>query len=353
MPFSQYIGRIALAFIVLYFLEFCASHISLYGSQNIIDTNHVEDSLFDSESRMVVLDRILLKHSSKKIVLVGASSTKLGLRPNDLAPYFPGVEIHNMSISGANIKEFGQTIQLILDAVPQESHKDLTIVLCVLYGSFVDDKVLWKNRNTQIEDEMLAYDLYRKSGAHFYAPITSDENIPYVGFMFRPFIWASHLYSQFKKFKISQFRLIEGSITLNTIKNDDITNNTHVVTAADREFALKSWMETMGPLQDWSDEGFKQLVSITKNVSSSGARIVLFDMPIPSWHRKQSPYDRIYQERLQHYLAQLSSIPGFSYVSMREKCNDDDFYDSAHPRPRVTHQWAGQAAHLILPALTK
>ena len=374
MIFILHTARIAAFLIIFYLLELAASYAPLPGiirAQSTFDSVYADKSIFSIDSRQVVYDRARISHTGKKIVLVGASTVQRGLRPDQLSKYIPGVEVHNMAVSGGSITEDAEVIQLVLLAIPPESRKDLTIVLGIWYGSFVEAGRRWKSGNTHVAEEMLRYGLYRKNGAQLPAPVVPGGIMPYAISAIRPFMWASHIYNLgVKTYLILLSEKVEGFLTgkdFNAVRalsagprtfGRDRWHNfddydVHVMTTTEKEMETEFWKDYMGPPQKWDESGYNLLLSIAHKVSSAGAKLVLIDLPIPPWHHKQVAYDRIYQERFSPYLKQISSISGISYGNMRDGFCDDDFHDSAHARPKITELWAKRASQFILPVLRK
>lgn len=357
MSFALYIARITAFLIGLFLLEFCASYPLFRDYQGVLDT-YAANSYF-TERRMVIYNREVLSHAGKKIVLLGASNVIDALRPNELAPFFPGVKVYNMGLSGSQVKETGEEIKLILDAVPPEYHKDLTFVLGVWYGSFEDNALArTATARTELTKEMLNSGLYRENGTHMPTPRFSKEIMRYAKLATYPFMMTSAGYNRIMGQVVPLYNKAKDFIFPRqdniVIVNPEARADANTSSAEYRDWAMNHWNEEMGPVQDWNNNSFNQLFAIVKSVSSTGAKFILIDMPLPSWHRERSPYDRIYQERLHSYVEQMSSIPGFSYGDMRQNFNDsDDFQDSTHPRPKATRHWADRAAQLILPELAK
>jgi hypothetical protein len=127
----------------------------------------------------------------------------------------------------------------------------------------------------------------------------------------------------------------------------------HVMTDTEKEQEIKFWEDYMGPTEMLNDNGYNLLLSVARQVSSSGAKLVLIDLPLPPWHINRVAYEHLYRLRFAPYINQMSTLPGFYYGNIREGFNDDDFHDSAHARPKVTERWAERVSHTILTAIGK
>ncbi len=319
-----------------------------------LDTAAAEKTVFTTEPRFAVYGRERLAGSKRSIVLVGASNVREGFRPSELAEHFSNFDIHNIAVGASDMRQLRELVQLVLSAVPNERREDLTIVLGIWYGSFVDENRRWKGGPTDVGAEMLRYGLYRENGSELPIARFNAAQFPYAVAATRPFMLASRMYLLGISKRLDAIKnYLMNTLSVSSVSIIDINFDNHIVNQEEQERATIFWKEYMGLPVEWSEEGFDTLYAIASEVSSAGANLVLVDMPIPNWHRSRVPYDRIYQERLVPRLAKMSLLTGFSYGSMRENISDTDYYDSAHPRPKITHQWASRVAQIIEPVLEK
>ncbi len=131
------------------------------------------------------------------------------------------------------------------------------------------------------------------------------------------------------------------------VSRTDAERDASVVSAEDKEAALKYWREQMhsdGPI---AEEQFFVLRHLIDRILAQESRVVLVDLPIPRWHAQGSP---LYEEYLRHkkiLLSNLEDKDGFAYLEMNDLSDDLDFSDEVHPKPRVTPQWAARIAEVI------
>jgi hypothetical protein len=120
-----------------------------------------------------------------------------------------------------------------------------------------------------------------------------------------------------------------------------------MLNATERKTAIANWKVYMGPPAQWDSGGFEKLLAIAQTVSWHGSRILILDLPIPSWHRQSVPYDAEYHRRLEFLMPKLKSMPNVEVGTMNGLFADRDFLDAVHPRPRVSPKWAQIAADFI------
>jgi hypothetical protein len=338
-------GLTSLFILCFYIVEFGLSSFLFPDRSGILDMETAGKTLYSVGPRQAAYGSLRLSNAEKKIVFVGESNVQLGFRPMQLVEFFPGVDIHNIAYGGMNMRERRQIVQLILSKVPEKDRGQLTIVMGIWYGSFVDDSRHWNGGPTSLEREMLRYGLYRDNDGNLPIARFNDALMPFATLLVKPFMLSSRF-------------LLEERIakTLNNMEylNPQSNQVTRLDSKQDHEQAVANLKEKMGPLTAWSTEGFNTLYSIANEVSSSGSNFVLVDMPIPTWHRNGVPHDHVYQERLSLLLERIALLPRFSYASLREDFTDDSYYyDHAHPRPEMTIRWANKVAPIIKSVITQ
>jgi hypothetical protein len=341
-------------FLCFYLLELGASYLFYPRAMSALDAATAHHTIFTTEPRLVTYGLDRLASEKETIALIGASNVREGFRPSELAEYFSDIDIHNLAVGASDMRQLREVVKLILAAVPNERRVNLTIVLGIWYGSFVNEDRRWKGGPTDVAAEMLRYGLYRENGSNLPIARFNATQLPYLISAVRPFMLASRAY-YFGNAKIllPMREYVVNLTTGTTLRDIDIDIDTHIVNKEEKDNAILFWEQYMGPLPEWNEKGFDVLYSIAKEVSFSGAKLILVDLPIPSWHSTQVAYDRIYQARLAPRLVEMSLLTGFSFGSMREGFNDSDYYDSVHPSPKVTRQWASRVAQIIEPVFKK
>jgi hypothetical protein len=342
-------------FLFLYLLEIGISYFYFPNKASSLDTELAYKTIYTSAPRLIVYGREALTNSKEKIVILGASNVSEGFRPNELSEFIPNIDIHNLALSGSDLFQIKQAVQLVLESTPQAGLKKLTFVIGIWYGSISDTNRSWNGGNTDIETEMLRYGLFYKKDDGFPIARFNSKLMPYAISAIRPLMLATHLYS----IHISQYLY-----DLQAYIKDILYDKENLIVSKDfhknqewleKQRQLSYWDETMGGQDIWinKNEGLRALYNLASEISRSGASLVLIDLPIPKWHSENLPYDSIYQERLDPYLKKMALLPGFSYGSMRDGFSDNDFVDSAHPHPQITRLWSKRAYKIIDTAINK
>ncbi len=115
--------------------------------------------------------------------------------------------------------------------------------------------------------------------------------------------------------------------------------------------SIKSWEIYMGPIAEWKEDNFMQIIKLAQTVTSKQSRLVILDLPLPKWHRDASPYFQLYEIRKSRFIDEIKGMPNVTFSSLQNSLADEDFYDSGHPRPKDAIKLARAAAKIIAPAL--
>jgi hypothetical protein len=102
------------------------------------------------------------------------------------------------------------------------------------------------------------------------------------------------------------------------------------------------WLtEYMGGGKAGLDEAqFSRLEGLLHRAVAAGMRVVVADMPLPSWHRTESPFAESFSQRLKMMLLPLTESGRVFHLDLREKLADDLFRDSVHPTEAGRAAWA-------------
>ena len=124
-------------FLLTYTLLYGVS-LFLYPQEKIIDTEEAQQGLYRTIPSQLVFDRHPLERETDKVLIIGASNSREGLRPHDLKDYFPNHEIHNLSLSGGVITSIRKVVDLAYERLPKNNNH--TFILGVTYSNFVNKK---------------------------------------------------------------------------------------------------------------------------------------------------------------------------------------------------------------------
>ena len=312
--------------------------------RTVIDTGKAP-KIYTGTARQIVMDRELLRTASPKIIFIGSSNAREGFRPEQIKERFPGHEVHNLGVGAPNLTQVKKIIELIYEAEPAEAKSRTVFVLGFWYGILVTNQARWDDGvTTDIDHEKLRFGLYQKTGNET-RPIVSKEYFGYYVKFLQPFLVFDNAFGQTKSDLKKSFEdqarfILKGIRTPKAPNPGDPDLDSVVVDQAAKERAFKFWREYMG-----EDKGGVQteqldvLMDIVRYVKDNGGKLVIVDLPIPAWHSDHSPYFHDFEIKKKPYIKQAVAYDGVYYVNLQALNKDDEFYDSAHPKPLVTKKW--------------
>jgi hypothetical protein len=250
----------------------------------------------------------------------------MGFRPLEIKDLLDGIEVDNISIGGSNMTAVEEIVNMAYENMPREEWPRTTFALGIFYQLFVPDASMFHNGVTALEDQGLTLGRYERdsTGAH---PTIPDRWRPAFSYSMRPL-----LFSRWLKDVFLHPRRDYNTFTLTSeMRKEEL----------DHERTVAGRYEESFPLQ------FTKLDHVARMISSRGGRLVLMELPVPSWIQAGVPACSFYRAEEDRQIRELLKIPGVTYGSMAEGFSDDEFYDQFHPRPRTTVRWARKAAAII------
>lgn len=310
-----------------------------------LDTRSAGSTIFMTEPKYIYLNRTPLRSTSDKIILLGASNVAAGFQLAELRPLIPASDaLHNFAMSGANMTEIRQVIDLVQQVQSAEARRHETLVLGIWYGVFGVDRLRWYipgrvSGDTDIDIERYRYRFERRT-AHGSIPLVPWRYLDAAVTAVYPFLFLDKLARDTQHW-------FSGMYSAPPRDLDSV-----VVSKDDKKAMFNYWSSEMGPPSPTVlDEQFAVLEQSCKAVLSQRSSLVVVDLPLPRWHKERSPYEGYYQQRKTELVKRWNGRPGFSFVDMSDMDDDDDFYDEVHPRPRVTFEWAKRLAAALSPLL--
>ena len=315
-----------------------------------LDTAGAGRTIFMTEPKYVFLSRSALRSERPQVVLVGASNVVVGLRQREVASLVEGAVVHNLAIGGANMTEVRQIVDLAQEMLSPAARRRTVFVIGTWYGMFFTDRQHWSTPDrhagdTDIDIERLRYGFYRRGST---GPV---ELLPAAYLDLG--VAAIRPYLALERLSRDATKAVRDRLFKSTPERSEQQRNQTVVSEADRQQALEHWRTTIGSESELADEQFLVLRRMVDDILASGARVVLADLPIPSWHAQRSPYMASYRQHAQRLFADLAGRPGLSILRMADLDADDDFYDEVHPKPRVTMSWARRLADALGPVMPR
>ncbi|MGY8679175.1 hypothetical protein Q2941_15440 [Bradyrhizobium sp. UFLA05-153] len=335
------------SFAALYLIVLALSFIVLPSpsKDGVLDGQTAGDSLYMTTPKYVFLGRSVLAAPDRKVILIGASNTGNGLRPNIMRSLVPCAKIHNLAVGGANIYEVGQIIDLVHEVQSADDRRSDTFVIGVSYGMFVDSDVRYADADrhrgeTDIDIERYRYGFARRTSngaVSVVSPKWLDTGVTLI----RPILLLEKM-----------ARDIRTSVEKSMGHSRDRTETEReaaVMTDKQKQDALDYWRQQMGNGESISFGQVAELKRIVDRLLNSGERVVLVDLPIPAWHRNASPYYAGYREALQALVPSFEDRPGFEFLSMGDLDGDLDYSDEVHAKPHLAVVWSERLAHKLRP----
>lgn len=312
---------------------------------------------FSDEALRVSLESAALRRAREPLMLVlGASVAQEACRPEVLQPGLPGLQVNNFAIGAANFTEISQALAHCLKSAPAELVERSVLFLPVGYALAVPDAFRWRHKDFVSPDIVAAgvfiSDIQREA---LRSPPVLDTEHPF--FQWLPGSVSSllkqrlaahyhlapslppHPGDKILRWKLWRFQTPEMAREKTIKEAASITAPPIVEMTAHRQM---EWLtEYMGGEKAGLDEAqFSRLEGLLHRAVAAGMRIVVADMPLPSWHRAESPFPESFSQRLKALLLPLTESGRVFHLDLREKLADDLFRDSVHPTEAGRAAWA-------------
>jgi hypothetical protein len=325
---------------------------------------------FSDEALRTILESDKLRLASNpQLLILGSSAAQEAYRPGELQPDLPFYQVNNLAIGGANIGEIRETFLHCIKAMPTGICGDSAILIALSYPLFAPDETRWKHPEfvspAIVASGLFISDLKREAMRN---PLVLDSGNPVFKVLpgtlvslgkWRCAFWADfrrihpeHPGDALSKWKGWKWRLRkrhagDQSLFLKRRKPEK------------RE--LPSPREQMEWLSDYMGsepgvlvpEQFDCLSGLICAIRSDGLKVFIVDMPLPSWHRTESPYVGPYRERLRETLAPFRADKGVVFIDLSESADDNGFRDSIHPAVANRRVWSSTLAEELIRSPTK
>ena len=341
------LARLALSLLLLYgaLLALACLLVPREPPSRRIDTSRAAETLYLTEPKYVFMARQRLQSDAPKVLLLGASNTMAGFKQRELQPLLPEVEVHNLAVGGANLREVRQVAELVREVQSPHARRQTSYVVGLWYGLFASDAARWNTvdrhaGDTDIDIERYRYGFYRRTadGAQSLLP---PRYLGTAETLILPYLALDRLA---RDLTVSLRAQLSGK----TPKLTDEQRNARVISVDEQRKYLAFWRGYMGPEPRLSEQQFEQLRALVDTLVTDGSRVVLVDMPIPRWHERGAALASDYRERIRELAPTLSALPGVTWLPLTsDDDSDDQFSDEVHPKPRVTPRWAARLADAL------
>jgi len=352
MKISTYIFSVIGSAIIVYGI-YAVIVVSVAQRSPSVDATKGQSTIFQTEAKYVVYNTPRIAHDAIKpeVVILGASNASLGLRPEQMSPLLKNIQVHNLAIGGQNMRSLSQLVDLIYRQTPKERRKNIIFLIGTWYGLTIDDTRRWPDGNTDVDDEMLRYGLFKKTIENHLESRVPNRYLSLGIESVWPLMVPYSVYAQLGRYfvKNSYISFIPDGVILPWYKSIAERNSSHSSKAM-LEKQMMSFVKYVGPISGWNGSGFHDLESISNRIQSEGGQLILLDMPLTSWAMHTEAYPH-YMDLMRSQVSKLQIKNSVRYLNIQSIIDDDGFFDAIHPRPKVTQKIADIAIIPILSAL--
>lgn len=303
---------------------------TLWGRLPYIDTQRM-NTIYTPEPIGLADGISEIDPDGRNLFLVGSSNVREGFRPDVISARIPSLTVHNVAIGASNLAEVYEIVQYVSHFLSPKGRRNAVYVVGIWYGQFVSNEKRWGSKgSTDLDLELRKFHLFTIKDYE----VTQTVAIPrwmevnYIR-LFLPLVAAKRL-------------MIYASGTRIRAPYSG------VVDANYKAESMRFWRDYMGP-PDCSTfaQQFRYLKKLSVFVQQTGGKLVLVDMPLPAWHKTESPYERLFQDTKRNCLGPMVNGPNSAYIELQAQ-GDDDFYDSAHPKATAAVRWSSALADSLL-----
>jgi len=315
-----------------------------------LDSSLAGATLFETEPKYVFLNRASLRDDKERLILLGASNVVTGFHVSELQPLLPDLEVDNLGISGANLTEMRQAYDLIRAAQSPSGPKHTTYAIGIWYGVFQPDGLKWNTPDrhggeTDLDIERYRYGFFRRSAA---GPVqvlpTEDLELGLV--LIHPYLTIDRLARDATDLFRAKFLKMKPEKTV-------AERNASVVTPEKQAQLFAYWHDQFQGATAVPPEQFAVLSNMVTRMLADGNRVVVVDLPLPSWHSQHSALNDSYKQLRDGWLQQMNGKQDFAYLDLQDAFPDDEFVDEVHPKPRTTAEWSKRLAAAVADEIAK
>ena len=344
------------------FLWFLAGYCAVYASslvfvskQTGLDTypsmRNEGLPLYGYPQTLVAAGTYLLRQTDRpKLLFIGGSQVGFGFRPEDLEVLFPDYEVHNLSLPVSNITEMIQVVSSIRDVLPRSVYLEKSaFVIGVWYGSFYVNKSLWPKGYTYFQRESERCRLFKVHGLSV-EPLFSPETRFLLVHLMRPYFWCSSVVIKVRALlgRSGAYGRVKAFIhDLRQNRRFDWTllwRECPVVDQAYKEAAIRQYALAGSPEGILYEEQFLEFTRLRNLVTSTGARMVIVNLPVPPWHMRRAPLYWDYVRRVPSELFVEPKSGVVDYIDLSNIFDFESFCDSTHPTRRAASIWSARLA---------
>lgn len=320
---------------------------------------------FTDEAMNVILQSSNLQHAQKpQLIILGASGAQEAWIPSELQPKLPALQVSNLAIGAANITEMDQALDHCLRFMPPHIAQESWLLLGLSYPLFVPDEIRWQMVGL-ISPELIAAgiavtDLEREA---MRSPMACDVKNPVFKSLPLPLLSIARKHCAYLYELCPDFPVNPGE---NVLKIKNWRWQLPAALAGDAsQFPPPppplTWYDTPRGQMDWltrymgttqlQPQQFQQLRVLINKARGAGLRIAIADMPLPTWHRAESPFAISSRAALEKAITGFLPADGVYLIDLSAEIPDDEFRDSIHPAEQIKERWTSSLARKLQPLL--
>jgi hypothetical protein len=307
-----------------------------------------------NEASYLMLNKSAFAEPANRVVITGASNARDPLRPDLVQRRLPGWEVANASLSGAEIAEYRDLVDLYYSERDRADGGRTIWVFGITFMQFRPSPYRNGVENPTATEAMRAGLFHRGSDGRLvasYPPVLEHA----VETARRP----QAMISSWPR-RIARNLVFESSIPgVKAIAdrfrpNDPVQRWTDYMRDADldaivippsvrNDLLARRLADAGGDIPSPAAE-YVRFANLIRDIQAHGDAVVICDLPMPDWHLAGFPRSEAFHQAM---MARLREMFGrndhFGHLSMQDLDIGNNYIDSAHPKPRL---WPIMSARL-------
>lgn len=298
---------------------------------NILAISEAREALFGTPS--------LARTSKPKLIFMGASTVRVGFRPEDWSSIMPNLETHNMAVGSMSITALNRLWPHVKQAVPPNVAKHSIIVIGLMYLMIADLTDYISREEPRLNPlYLLGIKWWGTERVWNYVKLQTYRYFGLDAYLQKKLEDFYHFFND-----ITEKRMARGFIKPLPIKKLALPINPNDHNAALVRFT--------GMMKDTKVEKkyFIQLKKLIQDIRAKGFKVVIVSMPLPNWHIQMSPYDKPFCDQLHLMMSDLvDRNKGIYFVDLHQNSKEENFRDTVH----LNRQGARLLTNQLYKALT-
>ncbi len=340
---TKYVASVA--FVVALLMAAFHTASALYFKEDFRDSidTHRTRSPLTTTAPAIVLDEVhrLGRDEGPRFVVVGSSNAMYSLGSKRLEKAMPHRRVHNLSVPSSNVTAVRQVVDLVLAAGAGPPNRNTVLVLGIYSGLFAENESLHRGRPTPVLREMDRFGLYSE---------TARGVQPRLGFgltkkLNRTFLTAKRVEQLvarlWKKGELDKRALSTEISKLLYPWRKGTTPKWRKVAVKKRR------IKQIGTRRRLAEQQFIELERLAEKVVGAGVRLIIVELPTPSWSRKA--HFGYYREHKRAAVRALANKAGVDYLDLHDAVPDRLMGDDTH----VLHAGADLFVSVFVKAVAK